>query len=165
MNFDPAGFWLSEKLDGCRCFWTGSRFLSRNGRDFRPPGFWVEGMPDCRLDGEIYLGKQSFESLVSSIQRKGSTWEGIKFHVFDLAAPGPIENRIAELARLTLPAHCQLVPHRLCKGADDLDATEAAIVAAGGEGLCLRPPASRYRPGGFVKVKRIFPDLNRSILD
>src|SRR5438874_2417326 len=28
---DPAGWWLSEKLDGVRAWWTGTQFLSRNG--------------------------------------------------------------------------------------------------------------------------------------
>src|SRR5215218_9562054 len=26
---DPAGWWLSEKLDGVRAYWDGTRFLSR----------------------------------------------------------------------------------------------------------------------------------------
>ena len=37
--------------------------------------------------------------------------------------------------------------------------------AAGGEGVCLRAPHSFYRPGDFIKVKRLFPDLNRAHLD
>jgi DNA ligase-1 len=164
--FDPAGWWMSEKLDGCRCIFDGKRFMSRNGRTFSAPGSWHEGMPDCRLDGEIYAGKRSFESLVSTIQKRGSEWEGITFQIFDLAElRQPIESRLAKLSRLTLPPHCQLVPHRVCGGAQDVDETEQAIVAAGGEGLCLRPAGSSYRPGGFIKVKRLYPDLNRSQLD
>jgi DNA ligase-1 len=157
---------MSEKLDGARCIFTGTAFLSRNGHRFTPPVFWLEGMPPCRLDGELYAGKQSFETLVSTIQRKGSEWDGITFQIFDLAAPRmPIEARLATLAKLPLPPHCGLVPHRPCRGAQDLDDAEAAIVAAGGEGLCIRPPGSRYRPGNFIKIKRLFPDLNRSHLD
>jgi ATP-dependent DNA ligase len=48
---------------------------------------------------------------------------------------------------------------------DDLDAMEAGIVAQGGEGVCIRAPGSFYRPNGFLKVKRLFPDINRSHLD
>ena len=88
-SFNPAGYWMSEKIDGARCFWTGTAFLSRNGRDFRPPAYWLESMPDCRLDGEIYAGKQSFETLVSNIQKRGSDWQGIRFEIFDLAALAP----------------------------------------------------------------------------
>jgi len=163
---DPRGWWLSEKLDGCRCIWTGTAFLSRNGHPFTPPPRWFEGMPNTRLDGELFAGRGGFETLVSVIQTKGSAWQGITFQVFDLATlRQPIETRLAALARLALPGHCQLVPHRACGGHSDLDATEAAIVAGGGEGLCLRAPGSFYRPYNFHKIKRLFPDLNRSQLD
>ena len=161
-----AGWWLSEKLDGTRIFWTGTAYLTRNGHRLTPPPWWFVGMPNTRLDGELWMGRGTFETLVSVIQTKGSAWEGITFEVFDLAElRRPIEARIAALAKLALPDHCRLVPHSVCTGAGDLDATEAAIVAAGGEGLCLRPPGSFYRPNNFLKVKRIHRDLDRSILD
>ena len=163
---NPAGWWISEKYDGVRAIWTGAAFLSRNGHKFTPPGWWLEGMPDCRLDGELWMGRGRFDFLVSQIQTKGSEWDGITFQIFDLAALRlPFEQRIATLARLALPSHCRLVPHRVCKGHSDLDATEADVVAAGGEGLVLRRPGSFYRPNDFLKVKRLFPDLNRSQLD
>lgn len=161
-----TGWLASPKLDGCRCFWTGNAFASRHGRIFTPPAAWLAGMPACRLDGELYAGIQSFDELVSTIQKRGSEWEGITFQVFDLAQlRQPIESRLATLASLSLPAHCQLVPHRPLTGHDDLDRMEAEIVAAGGEGVCIRPPGSFYRPNGFTKIKRLFPDLNRSHLD
>jgi len=161
-----AGWIMSEKLDGARCIWTGSHFTSRNGRDFNPPAWWLEGMPDCRLDGELWNHRGGFDELVSAIQRKRNAWEGVTFQIFDLAVlRTPIEARHAALARLQLPAHAQLVPHRACLSMGDLDATEAEIVKAGGEGVVLREAASLYTPTGFVKVKRLFPDLNRSILD
>jgi DNA ligase-1 len=163
---NPAGYWISEKLDGCRCIFDGKRFKSRNGKTFSAPAWWLKGMPKHRLDGELYAGPQSFDRLVSSIQKRGSDWQGITFQVFDLAElHTTFEARQAKLARLPLPPHVALVPHRVCQGWHDLDATEAAIVAAGGEGLCLRAPGSDYRPGNFVKIKRLFPDLDRSILD
>jgi DNA ligase-1 len=163
---NPAGWLASEKLDGVRCTFTGHAFTSRHGNIFTPPASWLAGMPACRLDGELYAGIQSFDELVSTIQKRGSEWEGITFQVFDLAQlRQPIESRLATLAALPLPPHCKLVLHRPLTGHDDLDAMEAEIVAAGGEGVCLRAPGSFYRPNGFLKVKRLFPDLNRSILD
>jgi DNA ligase-1 len=123
-------------------------------------------MPTCRLDGELYAGIQSFDELVSAIQRNRNPWENVTFQIFDLGQlRQPIESRLAALASLPLPPHCQLVPHRPLEDLDDLDRMEAEIVAAGGEGVCIREPGSFYRPNGFLKVKRLFPDLNRSILD
>jgi ATP-dependent DNA ligase len=86
--------------------------------------------------------------------------------VFDLAQLRmPIEARHAALGRLHLPPWVQLVEHRPCLSQDDLDATEAATVQAGGEGLVLRERGSFYRPGNFIKCKRLTKDLDRSILD
>ncbi len=165
-TINPRGYWLSEKLDGCRCFFVGDAFLSRNGHRFKVPQWWLEGMPNARLDGELFAGRGEFDRLVSTIQTKGSSWEGIRFMVFDWAAlRQTIEERHQHLAKLSLPPWCRIVPHRLCAGCDDLDQTEAAIVAAGGEGCVLREPGSFYRPNNFLKVKRLFPDLNRSQLD
>lgn len=166
LPLDPAGWWLSEKLDGCRCIFDGRRFLSRHGRRFTPPAWWLEGMPDVRLDGELYAGRGMFDSLVANIQRRDSDWQGIRFEVFDIATlRQPIESRLAMLATLRLPDHCGKVIHRACTGHRDLDDSEAAVCAAGGEGLCLRAPGSLYTPSGFLRVKRIHKDLDRSVLD
>lgn len=164
---DPAGMLASEKLDGCRCIYDGNgNFLSRNGHAFKCPAWFKMGMPSVRLDGEFYAGRGGFDHLVSEIQRKKSDWRGITFQVFDLAVLRvPIEARHAALGRLRLPPHVQLVPHRVCASMTDLDAMEREIVTGGGEGVCLRDAGSFYSPGGLVKVKRLFPDLNRSILD
>lgn len=166
-SFDPAGFWLSEKLDGARCIYDWhENFMSRNGHLFRCPEWFKVGMPAHRLDGELYAGHGGFDFLVSEIQRKKSDWRKITFEIFDLAElHQPIESRLAALAKLPLPSHCRLVPQRVCGGAQDVDDTETAIVAAGGEGLCLRPPRSHYQPGNFIKIKRLHADLNRDHLD
>lgn len=35
---DITGWWLSEKLDGVRAYWTGKQFLSRQGNVYHAPG-------------------------------------------------------------------------------------------------------------------------------
>ena len=165
---NPTGYWISEKLDGVRCILTtNGTLLSRNGKRFNPPGWFMESMPrGVRLDGELWTQRGDFDGLVSAIQRKVNPWENVTLQVFDLAALDmPIESRHAALARLHLPPWVRLLPHRRCRSQDDLDAEEESVVRGGGEGLCLRAPGSFYRPGNFIKVKRLHRDLNRSILD
>lgn len=50
-NLDPVGWVMSEKLDGVRCFWTGTVMYSRNGNRFFPPKFFTRNWPNSQLDG------------------------------------------------------------------------------------------------------------------
>jgi len=161
---DPTGWWLSIKMDGCRAIWTGTRLLSRHGRQFAAPQWFTAGLPAHRMDGELWMGNGAFGELVGAIQRKGSDWRGVRFMVFDLAEAGTFEERTVRLANIPLPPHVHRVHHRLCAGNADLDATERAVVGAGGEGLVLRRPGCPYRPGRIgdvVKVKRLSIDIER----
>ena len=146
---NPTGYFLSEKYDGARCFVTeDGTMLSRNGHRFTAPPWFTDGLPrGIRLDCEIYAGRGGFDHLVSEIQRKKSEWNGISLIVLDLAIlRTPLEARLAMLSRLQLPPHVIAAKHRLCLGNDDLDATEAEIVSAGGEGLILRETFTEKLP-------------------
>lgn len=50
-SMDPNGWIMSEKLDGVRCFWTGTAMFSRNGNRFFPPKFFTRNWPNSQLDG------------------------------------------------------------------------------------------------------------------
>ena len=160
---DVAGWWVSEKLDGVRAIWTGTALLSRHGRPLNAPAWFTAGLPaDIRLDGELWMGRGTFDALLSKIQGKGD-WSGVQFHVFDVQGSGTFEERQSALCR-PFPSHVKPVPHLELSGHDALDAMEANIVANGGEGCVIRRPGSPYRPGRIgdvVKVKRIFPDIDR----
>ena len=161
---NPAGWWVSEKLDGVRAIWTGTRLISRHGKVFSAPKWFTAKLPKgIRLDGELFAGRGNFARVVSAIQTKGGDWQGIEFHVFDLADVGAFEDRYSRLQSLSLPAHVAIVQHRVCGGFDDLDATQATVVAGGGEGLVIRRPGCKYRPGRMgdvVKIKRIVADYD-----
>src|ERR1700683_1780112 len=50
-----AGWWMSEKLDGVRAYWTGKEFLSRLGNRYHAPDWFVEGLPETPLDRAPWL--------------------------------------------------------------------------------------------------------------
>ena len=55
---DPAGWWISEKLDGVRAYWDGANFWSRNGNQFPAPAWFKAGLPtDQALDGELWCAR------------------------------------------------------------------------------------------------------------
>src|SRR5687767_10132731 len=67
---DPTGWWLSEKLDGVRAYWDGRQFWSRLGNRFHAPDWFVAGLPDTPLDGELWLGRKLFQKAVSIVRRQ-----------------------------------------------------------------------------------------------
>ena len=169
---DPAGWWLSEKLDGVRAYWDGKQFLSRQGNLFHAPDWFVAGLPDVPLDGELWLGRKQFQRTVSIVRRqdKSDHWKEIHYVVFD--APRlekAFEKRLEFVhecvggARLE---HVSAHPHELCKGLDHLRAELARLEGLGGEGLMMRRAGSRYESGRsatLLKVKT-FHDAEARVL-
>lgn len=167
---DLRGWWMSEKLDGVRAWWDGRQFRSRQGNRFAAPAWFTEGLPDHPLDGEIWGGRQRFQHTVSVARRLdgGEGWRDLRYMVFDRPAPDPggaalpFEARVAELERWfaegRAPYAC-LHPHVPCGGVEELRAELERVTAAGGEGLMLRRPGSRYEAGRswtLLKVKRFY---------
>jgi len=153
---DPTGWLVSEKLDGVRAIWDGSKFLSRNGREFPAPAWVIAAMPSgVILDGELWLGRGRFQETVSAVRR--GDWSALRFMIFDAIRPGALLDRIAFLGCLSLPAFCEILPQQICTSEAHLDALENEILEAGGEGLILRNPASSYehrRSREMRKLKR-----------
>ena len=54
---DPRGWWMSEKLDGVRAYWDGSKLLSRLGNVLHAPDWYVACLPPMPLDGELWAGR------------------------------------------------------------------------------------------------------------
>jgi DNA ligase-1 len=52
-----SDYWLSEKYDGIRGFWDGRQLLSRNGKVFNPPAWFVKDWPSAAFEGELWAGR------------------------------------------------------------------------------------------------------------
>lgn len=123
-----GGWFFSEKLDGHRCYWDGGvsrgmnkinvpwanndkdeRFLetqvatglwSRYGNVIHAPDWFLNDLPRCPLDGELWsrsLTRQQISSIIKSLD-SGNRWEAIYYNVFDIPPyeatfePGLIDN-------------------------------------------------------------------------
>src|SRR3954452_6919092 len=116
---DPAGWWLSEKLDGVRAYWDGGKLLSRLGNVLHAPDWFVEKLPAHPLDGELFLARKSFQKTVAIVRRqdKSDHWKQIKFLIFDAPGHGgPFEDRMKLLAKLAANEYASVHPHVPCKG-------------------------------------------------
>jgi len=169
---DPTGWLISEKLDGARAWWDGTRFVSRGGNEFHAPAWFTKGFPNVALDGELWLARKSFQRTMSIIRRqdKPDTWRQIKFVVFDAPAVNdPFERRLAFI-REVVAGKSEFVaplPHYHCTGREHLHRELAQIIELGGEGIMLRQPGSRYESGRsstLLKVKQ-FLDAEATVID
>jgi DNA ligase-1 len=158
---DLTDWWMSEKLDGVRAYWDGKRFLSRQGNLYHAPDWFIEGLPEVPLDGELWIGRKKFQRTVSIVRRqdKNELWNEVRFLIFDApAATGGFEDRLAflkdALARRA-PKFALEHAHERCKSLEALRAELTRVEALGGEGLMLRQPASKYVAGRSTTLLKV----------
>jgi hypothetical protein len=171
-KIDPVGWWVSEKLDGVRSYWNGSKFFSRGGNQFFPPQWFIDQMPkDHHLDGELFIGRGKFREAVSIVKSHegGDRWHDIQFMVFDIPSSGekPFEERI-ELIREVCNdiKNVTIVEQRQFTVEQSIDTLLKEIEDLGGEGLMLRQKGSKYegkRSVTLLKVKS-FKDEEAKII-
>ncbi|UAW97801.1 DNA ligase [Halopseudomonas nanhaiensis] len=146
-------YWVSEKLDGVRGHWDGTRLWTRGGYAIATPEWFTEAWPGTPMDGELWIGRGRFDEvsgIVRSAAAPDEAWRSVRFMVFDLPAHGgTFAERVRVMNGLSGKAHENLRPIRQYKvnDAEELDRRLAAVVAAGGEGLMLHHQAALYRSG------------------
>ncbi|MGL6075887.1 MAG: DNA ligase [Fimbriiglobus sp.] len=159
---DPAGWWMSEKLDGVRAYWDGQQFISRLGNQYHAPEWFTAGLPNHPLDGELWIGRKAFQKTVGIVKRqdKPKTWEEVKYVLFD--APGiekPFEARLEFLQNAVATwknPYTSILEQVVCQNKEMLTTRLAEVESLGAEGLMLRQPGSKYvvgRSSTLLKVK------------
>jgi DNA ligase-1 len=159
---DVSGWIVSEKLDGWRCGWNGSAFVTRQGEVLDAPEWFRAGMPAFALDGELFAGRGQFNS-IQGMMRDG--WHGLTYEVFDCPSDMPFSARARILGAICLPSHARAIKHRLCVNAGDMMGFACRIVNEGGEGAVVRRPDSQWKAGRSGDVLRFVPQsprLNRA---
>ena len=153
---------MSEKLDGVRGYWTGSKLISRHGNLFHAPEWFTRNFPPTPLDGELWTEREQFQELASIVRREsaGTDWEKVHYFVFD--APeieGGFEKRLDFVRRWFLEhpdLFAEVLEHQICESEEHLRKKLKEIESLGGEGMMLRKPCSPYTVGrshDLLKVK------------
>lgn len=158
---DISGWWMSEKLDGVRGYWTGKAVISRSGLPFHAPEWFIENFPQTPLDGELWISRQKFQELVSIVRRKtpSDDWKKVHYLIFDAPqVPGGFEDRL-EFARRWFRqhkiSHVTILKQELCKNKYHLKKRLETIEAMGGEGMMLRRPNSPYAIGRSLDLLKV----------
>ena len=161
----PQGFLVSEKFDGVRAIWDGGVLRFRSGRLLNAPAWFVSGLPDIALDGELWIGRGQFDRL-SGVVRKTvpdeDAWRAVKYMVFDTPGhPAPFKERVrlAQSAVATAQRPWLVsVGQALVKDASVLQALLQETVRRGGEGLVLHQADALWRAGRTEALYKLKPE-------
>jgi len=163
-DVDPRGWLVSEKLDGARAWWDGSRLRFRSGLPIQAPAWFTAALPSSPLDGELWLGRGRFEELSGIVRRQqpmDAEWRQVRLMVFELpASPGTFAQRATQIQRLW----AQQTPSGPWRPVEQFELPSPAalrvrldeVVRGGGEGLMLHRADAAYetgRTGALLKLK------------
>lgn len=164
---DPAGYWISEKLDGVRASWDGRRLRFRSGREIVAPAWFVAALPATALDGELWMGRRRFDELSGLIRREdpqASAWRDVRYMLFDQpGGTGDFDTRLRALRAIVAAAGVpwlQIVPQRRVADRASLQRLLADTVAGGGEGLMLHRADAHWQPGRSGALLKLTPWLD-----
>ena len=164
---DPAQYWISEKLDGVRALWDGRQLRFRSGRPIVAPDWFVAGLPDTPLDGELWLGRQRFDELSGLIRRADPQhpgWRAVRYMVFDQpAGAGDFSARLQALQALVTATDrpwLQVVEQRRVTDRAALQRLLDDTAAGGGEGLMLHRADAHWQPGRSDALLKLTPWLD-----
>ena len=162
-GLDLNDYWVSEKYDGVRALWDGSQFISRGGNIYHAPDWYIADFPQQKLDGELWIARQSFELLVSTVrddEPNYDAWRNVKFMVFDM----PDIHEVFDKRLIQLNKVIQAVQVPWLKAVKQFKLRDhqalmdhlATMKKLGAEGLMLHKGSSLYRgkrSGDLLKVK------------
>jgi DNA ligase-1 len=161
-SMDPAGYLVSEKLDGVRALWDGRSLRFRSGRPIAAPDWFLGGLPAVALDGELWLGRRSFDALSGTVRKTipvDAEWRAVRYMAFDLPEQaGAFALRAQRLTEVVASAHLPWL-HALEQSRMDHSAALQAhlqeVVAAGGEGLVLHRADALWTVGRSDALRKL----------
>lgn len=163
-DIDPTGYLVSEKLDGVRAIWDGSRLRFRSGRPVSAPDWFTQALPSVALDGELWGGRESFDAVsgtVRSDKAADARWRALRLMVFDLpGAPGDFASRTALMAELANASHATVwAPVEQSRMPDRaaLQQRLDSVVRGGGEGLVLHRADALWSSGRSHALWKLKP--------
>lgn len=163
-TLNPAAYLASEKLDGVRAVWDGSSLRFRSGRPIAAPAWFLNGLPPVALDGELWMGRRSFDTLSGVVRKElpvDTEWRSVRYMVFDAPQLSqPFADRAARLREMLGAAQqpwLQALTQIRLPDAAALQARLNQVVAAGGEGLVLHRADALWSAGRSDALRKLKP--------
>ncbi|WP_310451407.1 DNA ligase [Sulfuritalea sp.] len=166
-GIDVSHYWVSEKLDGVRAVWDGKALRFRSGNSVPAPQWFVATLPKQPLDGELWLGRGSFDQLSAIVRRQSpddAEWRRVRYMIFELPnAPGNFSQRVEQIKAVTAAVKLpwlQAVAQFRLSDAGSLQQKLSDIVRQGGEGLMLHRDDATYQVGRSDALLKLTPWLD-----
>lgn len=161
---DVSRYLVSEKLDGVRAIWDGNSLRFRSGKEITAPHWFTAGLPRQALDGELWLGRGSFDRLSGIVRREipdENDWREVRYMIFELpGALGSFRDRAEQIRQLVRQANVpwlgeiEQIP---VVDRSSLEKQLKKVVHAGGEGLMLHLADAPYETGRSDVLLKIKP--------
>ena len=165
-DVDPAAYWVSEKLDGVRALWDGRVLRFRSGQPIAAPQWFLDGLPRAALDGELWIGRRSFEQLSGVVRKQQAVddeWRQVRYMVFEMPeAPGSFTARSVRCRGGRGGGRRGGGGGLLCRAAHAAGGRRRfeRVVAAGGEGLMLHRADAQWVAGRSDVLLKLTPWLD-----
>jgi len=161
---DVTQYLVSEKLDGVRAIWDGQVLSFRSGKTINAPSWFTAALPGRPLDGELWMGRGSFERLSGIVRREvpnDDEWRQVRYMIFELPdAPGTFAQRAVQIRELVGQANVpwlQAIGQSPVVDRSSLQKRMAEVVKAGGEGLMLHRADALYETGRSDTLLKMKP--------
>ncbi|WP_458699935.1 DNA ligase [Sulfurospirillum sp. 1307] len=167
-----SGWLMSEKLDGIRAYWDGKKLLSRSGKKFSVPIWFIKNFPSFEIDGELWSKRGDFENISSITSKKipHDGWKQITYNIFEVPnQKGGLKKRLKVLEDYLIVhpnKYIKIIKQTTCKDKKHLKSFLKEVENKGGEGVVIRDPNAPYidkRTSKVLKVKS-FKDTECKII-
>jgi len=139
----------------------------RSGNPVPAPQWFIAGLPDDALDGELWLGRGRFDELSAIVRRKvpvDAEWRRVRFMVFEMpGAGGSFAQRVEKIHATTAALQrpwVQAVPQFRLADAEALRRRLDEVVRSRGEGLMLHRADAPYETGRSAALLKLTPWLD-----
>jgi len=155
-DINVTSWYMSEKLDGVRAFWDGEKLISRSGKVFTTPKFFIKDFPKYKLDGELWTKRADFSNVVSIVNKKKphAKWSEITYNIFEVPhAKGNLKERLKQVKE---NKYIKLIKQIKVKNKKHLKEFQKQVENKGGEGIVVRDGTLPYytgRDNNALKVK------------
>jgi len=161
---DVSQWMVSEKLDGVRGIWNGEKLHFRSGKLIHAPKWFTENFPAQPMDGELWMGRGTFDRLSGIVRKKipdERDWKQVRYMLFELPeSSGTFTERIQKMVKLTASVKIpwlQAIPQIHLDSEEALLKMLDEIVKKGGEGLMLHRADSMYHSGRSDDLLKLKP--------